>query len=96
MPAARAVLRDIADIGLDPRIAHTRCAHDGRLMSPIVIASPTVQEEKALEEVVATPEITPESHVSPEPEEATPVDKKEEKPPVVEQAKKVVRPRRPA
>lgn len=34
MPASKAILRDISDGGLDPQKAHTRCAHDGRLVRP--------------------------------------------------------------
>ncbi len=41
MPAAKAVLRDIADNGLDPCIAYKRCSHDGRLVMPSVQTSST-------------------------------------------------------
>lgn len=106
MPATRAVLRDIADIGLDPTVAHTRCAHDGRLAVPNVeersatlvaqnvpdIEQPVIQEPEAIPEVIL--ETTPEPPAAAEPE------KKEEKPkpvvPVVDATKRVARTRRPA
>lgn len=81
MASVRAVLRDIADIGLDPHVAHTRCSRDGRLVSPVgapeepVIeppvpeAPPPVEQEPLAGTVLATS-----TSVTPA------IEKKEEKP----------------
>lgn len=54
MPAPKAVLRDIADFGLDPQAPHVRCTSTGRLSAldttlaallPLVVACPTTAIE---------------------------------------------------
>lgn len=105
MPAAKAVLRDIADIGLDPRIAHTRCATDGRLAAPVVPTNVAVQsspEPCPEPQSEAEPDVLPEEHTLVEPpqepevivpEEKKPVEKAPEKAPVVD-PKKALKPKR--
>ena len=85
MPAAKAVLRDIADIGLDPCVAYTRCAQDGRLVAPVAQASSMpvlvqVVPEQVIDVVVS------EKHDVPEPVKIH----EEERAPVVEEKKQVV------
>lgn len=62
MPAPKAVLRDIADRGLDPTRPHGRIGSDGRLAHPQVSAA----AEKAKPEAVV-PEHRPKPHVDPIP-----------------------------
>jgi len=37
MPSPKAILRDVADLGLDPKAQHTVCARDGRIKVTTVV-----------------------------------------------------------
>ena len=43
MPAPKAVLRDIAEQGLDPKVAHSRIATNGRLANALVTVQNTTK-----------------------------------------------------
>lgn len=110
MPAAKAVLRDIADIGLDPRVAHSRCAHDGRLVAPAApaahattVSAPackpllevTPESEVVFQEPEPIEELEPvKEHEPDEPEGQKAVEKVPEKAPVAD-TKKAAKPKRP-
>lgn len=69
MPAPKAVLRDIADLGLDPQRPYDTIAKGGRIhpgTSPTVVNLPTVQETVVVSTPVVVPVVAPDEETSKE------------------------------
>lgn len=59
MPSSRAVLADIVDLGLDPKVAHTAIRASGRLGVPDAAMQRKAAKAKKLEVVKEEPKVKP-------------------------------------